>query len=129
MKTNFFTTGSSEVVATPPLVYTSQLHQTGLSAPTETILENTLGLTLSWTRNSIGTFKATISPAVDWTKTSFYVGNQMASSGGLSSSPSKIINTIENSSTEITIETMELLTAMQFDDMLQNTLLEFKYYA
>ena len=130
MKTDFFTTGSgSTTPSTSPLIYTSQINQVGLSAPTEVVLENTLGLTLSWTRHNIGTFKATISPAVDWTKTSFYVGNQMVSSGGVSGSPSKLINTIENSSTEITIETMELLTGSSFDDMLQNTLLELKYYA
>jgi hypothetical protein len=130
MKTEFFATGSGGgVVATPPLVYTSQLHQSGLDAPTETILENTFGITLSWSRFSIGTYIATISPAVDWEKTSFYVGNQMVSSGGVSGSPSKLINTIETSSTEIEIETMELLTSSQFDDMLQNTLLELKYYA
>ena len=53
----------------------------------------------------------------------------MPSSGGISGSPSIIINTIENSSTEIEIETMELLTGNQFDDLIKNTLLELKYYA
>jgi hypothetical protein len=41
-------------------VYTALLTQTGTDAPVATVLENTLGGTLVWTRNSDGDYTATL---------------------------------------------------------------------
>ena len=45
-------------------VYTALLTQTGTAAPVATILENTTGETITWSRTSTGVFVATISGAV-----------------------------------------------------------------
>ena len=44
----------------PYKVYTAIVYQTGTSAPTATVLENSLGSTVTWTRNSTGWYVATI---------------------------------------------------------------------
>ena len=48
-------------LARPYKVYTALLNQSGTAAPTATVLENTLGTTVTWTRNDVGWYKATIS--------------------------------------------------------------------
>lgn len=47
----------------PYKVYTALLTQTGTNAPTATVLENTLGGTVVWTRTSTGTYAGTLSGA------------------------------------------------------------------
>ena len=49
------------VAARPYKVYTALLTQTGTNAPTATVLENTLGGAVTWTRNSAGVFYGTLS--------------------------------------------------------------------
>lgn len=60
--------GNLSATATPParpyLVYTALLSQTGTNAPTATVLENTLGGTVSFTRTVIGQYIATSSNSV-----------------------------------------------------------------
>lgn len=45
------------------LVYTALLTQTATDAPVATVLENTLGGTVVWTRNSAGNYTATLAAA------------------------------------------------------------------
>ncbi len=47
--------------ALPYKVYTALLSQTGTGAPSATILENTLGGTIVWTRNTTGIYEGTLS--------------------------------------------------------------------
>jgi hypothetical protein len=63
--------GTRWVEAAHPLykVYTALLTQSGTSAPTATVLENTLGGTVVWTRNSGGSYTATLSGAFPASKT------------------------------------------------------------
>ena len=44
-------------------VYRALLTQTGTAAPTATVLQNTLGGTLVWTRLNVGEYKATLASA------------------------------------------------------------------
>lgn len=56
---------SITVDLTPPyLVYTALLAQAGTGAPTATILQNTLGATIVWTRANTGLYTATASSSV-----------------------------------------------------------------
>ena len=48
------------VAARPYKVYTALLSQTGTNAPTATVLENTLGTTITWTRAAVGVYVATL---------------------------------------------------------------------
>lgn len=45
------------------LAYTALLTQTGTDAPTVTVLENTLGGTVVWTRDDVGSYKGTLAGA------------------------------------------------------------------
>lgn len=51
------------------LVYTALLTQTGTDAPVATVLENTLGGTVVWTRDAAGIYTATLSSAFTEKKT------------------------------------------------------------
>ncbi|MBK8468145.1 MAG: hypothetical protein IPL32_20210 [Chloracidobacterium sp.] len=44
-------------------IYRASLSQAGTGAPTAVVVENTLGGTLVWTRNSIGSYRATLTGA------------------------------------------------------------------
>lgn len=65
--TAFVQTATSAV--RPYLVYTALLTQSGTGAPTATVLENTLGGTVVWSRDSAGFYKATLSGAFTNNKT------------------------------------------------------------
>ena len=56
------------------LVYTALLSQTGTSAPTATVLENTLGGTVVWTYNAEGSYIGTLTGAFTADKTAIFTG-------------------------------------------------------
>lgn len=66
--------------ATQPLKYIALISQTGTSAPTVTVLENTLGGTVVWTRTAAGYYTGTLTGAFATNKT--VISGQM-NSGGL----------------------------------------------
>ena len=55
-------------------VYTAILTQTGTSAPTATVLENTLGGTVVWTYNAEGSYIGTLTGAFTADKTAIFTG-------------------------------------------------------
>lgn len=57
----------------PYKVYSALLSQAGTSAPTATVLENTIG-TIVWTRDSAGRYKGTLEGAFTQNKTSVLLG-------------------------------------------------------
>lgn len=57
------------VSASAPKVYKALLTQTGTAAPVATVLENTLGGTVVWTRTSTGYYSATLNGAFTLGKT------------------------------------------------------------
>jgi len=56
----------------PYKVYTALLTQTGTSAPTATVLENTFGGTVTWTRVGTGAYLATLTGAFTTNKTAVF---------------------------------------------------------
>jgi len=54
-------------------IYTALLTQTGTSAPTATILENTIGVSVVWSYNSVGTYIGTLSGAFTDNKTICFI--------------------------------------------------------
>jgi len=59
-------------ISTPPdnvKVYAALLTQSGTDAPTATVLENTLGGTVVWTRDDTGLYTGTLAGAFPATKT------------------------------------------------------------
>jgi hypothetical protein len=64
-------------------VYTALLTQTGETAPVPTILENTLGGTVTWTRDSIGNYIGTLNGAFTAGKTAcFYTHDGLEGATG-----------------------------------------------
>ena len=63
------TWGQVQAAARPYKVYTALLSQTGTNAPTATVLENTLGGTVVWSRLSTGTYVGTLAGAFAVNKT------------------------------------------------------------
>lgn len=55
-------------------VYTALLTQTGTDAPVATVLENTLGGTVVWTRDNVGLYTGTLTGAFQSNKTVLFIG-------------------------------------------------------
>ena len=53
-------------------IYSCLVSQSGTSIPTQIILENTIGLTLTWSYVGVGNYKATSDIVFDLTKTFIY---------------------------------------------------------
>ena len=73
--TQVATTAFVQGVARPYKVYTALLSQTGTNAPVETVLENTLGGTVVWSRTVAGSYFATLTGAFTTDKTTVLITN------------------------------------------------------
>ena len=73
--TQIATTAFVQNVARPYKVYTALLTQTGTNAPVATVLENTLGGTVTWSRTVPGGYFATLSDAFTTDKTTVLITN------------------------------------------------------
>ena len=106
------TWGQVQAAARPYKVYTALLNQTGTNAPTATVLENTLGASITWTRTGVGQYVGTLSSGVFISNKSFNTINngQGGAMGffivGSSGSTTKTIYTYNASN----IQTDSLLT-------------------
>ena len=79
-------------------VYTALLNQTGTAAPVATILQNTTGGTLTWTRQSAGNYTVTASSALfTANKTIVFVNN------GSNAASTDVIKWNRTSDTTITL--------------------------
>ena len=67
------TWGQVQAITRPYKVYTALLTQTGTNAPTATVLENTLGGTVVWSRNNVGVYLATLNGSFIANKTVVFV--------------------------------------------------------
>lgn len=64
-----------DIGGTSYLKYVALISQTGTSAPTATVLENTLGGTVVWTRNDVGDYTGTLASAFTLNKTWCFSAN------------------------------------------------------
>jgi len=71
--TQIATTAFVQANARPYKVYTALISQTGTNAPTATVLENTLGGTIVWTRSNTGQYVGTLTGAFTDQKTIIFV--------------------------------------------------------
>lgn len=100
-------------------VYTALLTQTGTNAPTATVLQNTLGETLTWTRNDIGEYNGTIlTPQFTVTETALFLTK---------TSSSDTFVPFRLSTTVIRVETRDM-TGTHTDGILANTPIEIRVY-
>lgn len=92
--TQIATTAFVQANVRPYKVYTALLSQTGTSAPVATVLENTLGGTVVWTRTGVGAYVATLSNAFPIYKT-FLLLAPSASGGQTNTLTSNSSSTVE----------------------------------
>ncbi len=121
-------TGGSNIsylTALPYTEYDATLTQSGTSAPTATVVYNNTGGTITWTRSSTGTYKATISGAT------FTTGSTVALISNNYTSSTLGINTTALTST--TVITINSLTYSSFnmsltDGVLNNTSIKIQIF-
>lgn len=89
--------GNDAANARPYKVYTALMNQTGTSAPTVTIMENTLGGTITWSYSSAGYYIGTLTGAFTANKTtvSTTLGAQVGTVPVKVSSLRASVNTVE----------------------------------
>jgi hypothetical protein len=104
----------------PYKVYTALLSQTGTNAPTATVLENTLGGAVVWTRTSTGDYRGTLSGAFTIDKTAVFIN------GG--NTPDKFVRSLSNSNTNtVSVYTINS-SGVYFDSELVKTVVEVRVY-
>lgn len=105
----------------PYKVYTALLTQSGTSAPVATVLENTLGGTVVWTRSDVGTYAGTLSGAFTADKT-FLVVNQS------SIADNRGFNFYRNDANSVALLSGLVTTGQATDEVLSNTSVEIRVY-
>ena len=106
-------------------VYTALVLQTGTNAPTATVLENTTGATIAWTRNSTGRFIATASATL------FTIGKTLVSlsSGSTSGTDGKFLKAGGAGTTTVqTIYNHDTNTNASVDGIAAGSMVEFRIY-
>lgn len=107
-------------LANPYKVYSALLTQTGTNAPVATVLENTLGGDVSWTRANTGYYIANTSGLLTLNKTGFFT--QPIDSGVEANIYNNLIDTNK-------VELQIRNTALEgVDNALFNTLIEIRVY-
>jgi hypothetical protein len=81
---NTWNGGTGVAALQPERVYVAQLTQSSTSAPTYTVVKNTLQSALAWARNTTGIYDLTIGTLFDKTKASYSVGGGVAATTKMS---------------------------------------------
>lgn len=110
------------VDATAPKVYVALLTQTGTDAPVATVLQNTLGGTVVWSRNGTGEYYGTLLGAFTGTVPHIeyiYTGNDTAQYYYISKDTNNIISVISK-------DTPNIITVA--DNILKNAYIKIEVY-
>lgn len=102
----------------PYKVYTALISQTGTSAPTATVLENSLGGTVTFSRTVAGNYLATLTGAFTISKTACFI---TATTGTF------VHQAVRNSTNDVTIVTLNN-SNIATDSLLNNTTFEVRVY-
>lgn len=106
-------------IGTPYLKYVALVSQSGTSAPTATVLENTLGGTVVWARTSAGFYTGTLTGAFTANKTACII----------SSTSTAWINMLSRSDVNsVLLQTSSQSTNTMSDAMLFDTFVEIRVY-
>ena len=118
------TWGQVQAMVKPYKVYTALLSQTGTNAPTATVLENTLGGAIVWTRNATGTYYGTLNSAFPiQNKIALFQGGDM-----WNILPLEIIRVQWLNSNTIQILTQQATDGTLVDNSLATTSIEIRVY-
>lgn len=117
--TTAYVDSAVSAAAEPYLVYTALISQSGTSAPTATVLRNTLSGTVVWTRSSSGQYLGTLAGVFTTNKTATIVG---------ATSVSYMFALKPNSVDNVALHTALESTGAFGDDKLVNTFVEIRVY-
>lgn len=121
--TELATLGQAKAAARPYKVYTALLSQSGTNAPVATVLENTLGGTVVWSRSGTGgNYDATLSGAFTSNKTSALSSPTYTSGNYALAIPQY------TSTSTVHFKTINVGTDLGTDDLLDNTFIEIRVY-
>lgn len=106
--------------------YKALLTQTGTAAPTAIILQNDLGVTVTWSRTGTGNYKAVLGTAQKSANVEILLGQGEDGTIGTGAGRTEVGATI----TEVTVNTVDLTATpiANADDMLYKTALEITLY-
>jgi hypothetical protein len=106
----------------PYKVYTAILNQSGTSAPTAIVLENTLGQTPTWSRNQIGQYTLTVTGSIlTLDKTISIISNGWVGTAVTNSHPAN--------ANSVVVETFSTIDSSgRLDDLLNKTPIEIRVY-
>lgn len=99
--------------------YVALLTQTGTSAPSAIVLDNSLGFTPVWSYDSQGSYFLTYSGGFTTNKTTVLINQNRSNRHNAA---------YWNDSNSITVETSVISTNTLADDILENTLIEIRVY-
>ena len=103
----------------PYKVYTALLTQSGTNAPVATVLENTLGGEIIWSRNSVGIYTATLLGAFIDNKTTI----QIIANTGKGYTTTSSVNDVDS----VFLGMVNTVNSLA-DDILGNTPIEIRVY-
>jgi len=119
--------------ALPYKVYTALLSQSGTDAPVATVLQNTLGVSVVWSRDGAGAFTATFSLPIitnssNIGETTNWVVIDGRSNNGDQLGGAALTWAFYGSSTEIYFEIYDITTGTKGDGFMQDMYLEIRVY-
>jgi hypothetical protein len=107
-------------------VYTALLTQAGTAAPVATVLQNTTGGTITWTRNSIGRYLATISGAT-------YTANKtviLLTSGSTSATDGRFLKVEDSGNTTVqALYNFDTSANTSQDGVVTGSMIEIRIYS
>ena len=106
-------------LAQPYKKYVALLTQVGVAAPVVTVLENTLGVTVTWTRSGTGIYSGDVI-GTDFTNLKTTVIMPNTSTG--------LVLAYSASTSNITVNTKAITTGTNTDGMLVQTTIEIRVY-
>jgi hypothetical protein len=109
-----------------PKKYVALLTQTGTSAPVATVLENTLGGTVVWTRSDVGFYEATLTGAFPTSKTIIFL-DEAADEGSVSGAFNHGIDNYARPNT-LSISIRNEVTNVNTDGLLNGTSIQIIIY-
>ena len=108
-------------------VYTALLTQTGIDAPVATVLENTLGINLTFSYLAAGVY--TINNLNGWDRTKLWYGiSGLGDSGNLIVNPGRVVISIEGSNPDMLIVCYNNDYSSSIDQQLVETPIEIRVY-
>jgi hypothetical protein len=111
----------------PYKVYTALLSQTGINAPVATVLENTLGINLTFSYLAVGVY--TVNNPNGWDRTKLWYGTSgLGDSGGLNVNPGRVVISIEGLNPDMLIICYNNDYSSVIDQQLLETPIEIRVY-